>query len=251
MITILKKLGLDPYEIQIYDFLVKNGQSIPSHIATVLDIKRPTVYKTLYALEDKRLVERTELSENAEFRANDPKVLERIIQKKRKDVNKVMDDFLLEYPKYLEFFRQKSATPLIDIYYGVAGLKKVHLDIEKSAKEVLLIRSVFDRGSDELKQEIDRHVAKRGKLGIPTKIITPKVATTNNTLKEFPIVPNREIKFVDKDKLNMDTQIMIYNDKAAITNYRNELVTLVIHQENIVNSMRTLFYFCGELGPAA
>lgn len=252
MKKVLKKLGFEDYEVSTYRFLVKNGECKPSYISQILDIKRPTVYKALNNLESNNLVERDMNKDgDSTFRAKHPRFIQYLVQKKQKESDRIMEKFLFEYSSFTELFSHNNIAPVIDVLHGIDGLKKLHLEVENSADEMLLFRSFIDRDFKELYEEIDRHVTSRTKKGILTKVITPFVKTSIDTIKNYGEFENNglnQIKFILDKSFNLETQIMVFNDKVAITNYRNEIITLLIHQKNIANSFKTLFHTLWDSG---
>jgi sugar-specific transcriptional regulator TrmB len=244
----ITQLGFKHHHAQIYEYLNQNGKSKPAYLAKILGLKRPTVYKALYELEEKNLVKRIvgTKEDDLSFTATHPRNINKLIEKKRAKVNKINKKFQDLYPNYLDAFSQHNKFPISDILSGVQGLKKVHLEVEQLEKEVLLLRSCCDRISDELAKEIDRHVAKRSKLEIPTKIISPTVETLKYTKKNYPKIPNREIRLIDREIFEVSTQIMLYSDKVALTNYGDEVITLLIQQKDIYNSFKILFNLLWE-----
>lgn len=239
--TLLSSLNLDEFSSKIYEYLLQSGEQKPGTISKVLDIKRPTAYKALYNLEDLGLIGRNMDLPEVHFRAKGPQQLKLLIEKQRKKVDKLWNNYLEILPAMTELYEQNYTAPIIQTLFGLTGLKQIHIEIETTAKEVLLIRSVIDRLDEKVTEEIDRHVAKRGEIGIRTKILTPALHTTNATLQKYPGIPGREMRFVDQEKLGIETQIMLYNNKIVITNYRNELVSLIIQQEHIFNSFKQIF----------
>ncbi len=248
MRKILKQLGFNTYDIDIYEYLIKNGPSKPRTLSDSLQIKRPTVYKSLYTLQEAHIIEKVTASddEDSVFKAKDPRFIEFLIQKRNKQIDTMRKEYLTMFPLYSQLYQEKNVTPVVDMLYGVEGLKKIHSQIEAGTDEVLIIRSAYDRNSKKLYEEIDRHVAERSRKHIPTKIITPRLKTVEETLTEYAEIPNREMRLVDPGKLSLATQIMVFGDKVAITNYREEIVTLLVHQRDIRDSFATIFEFMWE-----
>lgn len=245
---LLKNIGYSESEIEVYIYLLVNGKRKPGNISKMLGIKRPTVYKALYLLEDKSLIIRVSgTAESAEFEVNNPKYLDYRIKKHFDKIERVKNDFYRSYPEVIRFYTNNHSLPVVDTLLGLEGLKKIHLDIEDNKYPVDLIRSAFDRDTDDLIREINRHVAKRSKLGIDTRIISPQLSTVRYTLESFREIDGRKIRLIPQYMLNIPSQIMLYDKKVVITNYKNEIISLIIHQNEIFSSFKILFDTLWEL----
>jgi len=245
MKKLFKKIGLDNYQSTILEYLIKNGENKPSQLSQILDIKRPTVYKALYELEELQLVKRhqVENSDDLFFKAKSPYFLKEHITKRRQKIESLEKEFDSQYAQIIEMFMFNHKEPVIDIKHGIDGLKEIHLEIENLKTPIKIIRSSHDRTTEELTKEIDRHVSERSRLKIPTQILTPSVDTIKYTKMTYPKVDGREIKVFPQDQLNISSQIMLYNNNLVLTNYGedNAVISLVIHQKEIYKSFEKIF----------
>ena len=245
MKKLLKKIGLDDFQSTILEYLIKNGENKPSTLSEILDIKRPTVYKTLYELESFQLVKRSnkEGTDDLVFKAKSPYFIKQFIYKKKKKIENIEKEFDVNYSQIVEYFMFNHQEPVIDIKHGIEGLKSIHLEIEELKLPVKLIRSTNDRGTEQLAKEIDRHVSTRSKFEIPTQILTPLIDTVQYTKMAYPIINNREIRTFPAHLLNMPSQIMMYKNNLVLTNYGedNAIISLVIHQKDIFKSFEVIF----------
>lgn len=246
MQKLLKNLNLSQLQIQVYQELLAHGVYKPAELAQVAGLNRSSAYKALYELEDMNLIVRDQDGGGELcFRPKSPTQLNLLVKRQERHADKLRDQYLQSLPQLLSMYEQVGSDPLVDKLAGLSGLKKFHLLMEKAESPISLIRSVDDRLTPVIAKEIDRHVKARTKLGIPVRIITPVVETTKYTLRDYPQVKNRQMRFLP-GSANILTQLAIFDNYLAITNYRDEFVTLLIRQPHIRETFAVLFELLWE-----
>ncbi len=119
---ILNNLGLTPNEAKIYEFLIENGESGISNIATGAKIYRRNAYDAIKRLEDKGLVFQIFSSNQSLYSAVDPDKLSELVAEKQNQLNLALPDLKRKYT-------QKKSSEEAYIYCGLEGQKNIWRDV--------------------------------------------------------------------------------------------------------------------------
>ncbi len=242
---VLIDCGLSLEQAKIYTYIITNGLSTAKVISSITGVGRALTYKILDQLEGFDLVEKREdISKIALFSPKHPRNLKNMIDEKKRGLEHAYNDFNKVYGLLSSEFNALIGRPNVQFYDGVEGISKVHEDILDVAQDIMVISSPIKEGRQEvlhlIKEQIEKQVAKN----IKTKAIAPhldgqKIATPIEEDEKYLITRKK----VSIDKLNIPAQIILYGDKVSITNFKENIITVVIESRHITETFRVMFNY--------
>jgi sugar-specific transcriptional regulator TrmB len=241
-INFLDNLGLTQKEIQIYDTLLAHGEMLPGVLIKVLGLKRATVYKALYSMEEKGVVVQRKVDGKATFCPEPPsKLVEKFKQKveSEQQVLKTMQDQL---PQLMNSFVFSLEKPVMTLYSGVEGLKQIYQDTLNDNK--LLRTSVTFEQVDQAFFEwvMNFYIPEKKKRKIPARMMLSEAPWT-----EFYTHENldgiSELLVVPREQGGAQHSVAIYGDKVAFVNYLSDqsILGVVIHHPLIARTLESWF----------
>src|SRR5262245_39925471 len=127
IIDILKQIGLNEKEAQVYLALLELGTATVHPIATKASIKRPTTYLILEDLLRKGLVSVIPREKKVMYTAESP---EKIIQ----DLNKKQELLKRFMPNMMALYNAKKDKPQVLLFEGRKGIGQVYDNIFASSE---------------------------------------------------------------------------------------------------------------------
>lgn len=240
---ILEGVGLNNTEAVVYEVLLDKGQlGVSGLLKLTPNVNRTNLYSILYSLRDKGIIEQTIKDKKINFKPLDPYKIKDYVFSERENYLKASKELDFVLPDLLSTFNLAVNKPSVRYYEGISGLEKVYNELNNSGvDELLLIRSVNDSDHPELKKVVVNQVRKQVKKNIRTKAITSLVISSRQTFQEEDRMNFVERRLVDKEKLSIPAQIMIWADTVAITNMKGKLISSVIENKNIATTFRIIF----------
>ncbi len=236
------QIGLSEAEAAVYEGLLSLGQAPAQAIIKKVGLKKPTVYHILNQFVKRGLAEAVKGTAKKQFRPTSPENLEDMVLAEAANAERAKK--VLEYalPGLISQYALVLGRPHVASYEGLAGIKKMHDDMIREGKNILLIQSPYDKDFPETKKLVDQNIAQRIKAGIHTRAITPLLSRTAEILK---LDKERliERRVTSQDKFLTPAQIIIYGDKTAITTYREPLLTTIIENKDIRDTFAIIFEY--------
>jgi len=245
MIDYQKKLiqiGLDEVQSFIYSTLLKGGEMTARKVQQTGPYKRGLIYKNLEELGQLGLVEKIEKTGKvAKFAAYHPVKLKELAQDKEKaakDAQLAMDTLL---PQLISDYNLSFGAPGVSFYKGLEGLQKVYDDIIDTKKDLMLFRSIYDDKHPERAEIIQKQIQRQVKANLRALIIAPPRGIEPEELSrldEKNLVTRRTIP---QEMFRLESQIIIYGQKVAITSLKDDSVTTLINNTSINQAFRAIF----------
>ncbi len=241
-LSFLNEFDLTTTEVQIYEYLVKNGLMTPSLIAKNLNLKRPTVYKALYSLEKNSLVIKKEITKKIHFQAASPsKIIDLIAEKEKAfmDAKKTFNSLL---PALSSEYISSTEKPIVRIYEGLEGVKEIYIDILKEVSPGWTILQIEDMDA-ELGEWIRTYFTpKRVKNKIPLKAIVA-AGKHAEKFKEEDKERYRFSRIVPSETFPFEHEVTGYGDKIAFIHYKKNtpLIGVVIKHPYFAKTMKAMF----------
>ena len=244
---ILKDCGLSEDQTHVYLYLLKNGLSTAKNISTKTGTGRALVYKVLEQLINIGLAERRDnLGKIVHFLPSHPQKIKEFTEQKIKTLdhttlllNQIFGSLSSEYNLLF-------GKPNVQYSEGQEGLAHIYDDIIETGKDILLITSPVHKEPDNIKVLISKQIKRQIENNIHTKAITP--ATQLMRTKEEDEKELRERKVVATQDLNIPAQVIIYGDKVAITNFKEEIINVVIESKYIKETFEKMFEYIWNHG---
>ncbi len=235
-------IGLTATEARLYELLLKLGEISAGRLIAETGLKRATVYKSLYALEKKRLVKKMTEGKIIHFRPEPPTSLISLAEEQYKTLERAKKDLQSLLPQLTSNYILAVEKPLVQIYEGVDGLKKIYEDTLKERKIIYAVAQISEIDPELHKWLKSTYVRKRAKFGIVAKVII----SSGSFSKEYTQrdkVELRETKMVESTQFPFQHEVDIYGDKVAFIHFKRgeALIGVVIHHPLIAQTMKAWF----------
>lgn len=246
---ILVDSGLSKEQAKIYLFLLENGLAPVKVIASKAGLGRALAYKVLEQLMVLGLAERREdIGKVALFFPTHPKRLKELLATKRERVVEASEALERSFGLLASSFNLLSGKPNIQFFEGVEGLQRVYDDILETNQNISVISSPIHHGKQEALHLIREQIKKQAEQKIQTKAITPhaegQTETTTPISDDEKYLITRRV--IPAEKLNIPAQIIVYGDKVAITNFKENIITVAIESKYIAETFRMMFEYMWE-----
>ncbi len=228
---IFQDIGLTEKEAKVYLATLETGTSKVSSIAKRSGLNRATAYTILDSLLEQGLVSLIIKNNQKMYTALDPKLFVNRSKEKIKNLEKALP--------LLKKLSSKTDYPRIEYFEGLDGIKQVYTDTLTAKTELLnyadskMVREVWPEYDKE-------YVAKRVRRRIFLRGIAPydeyglKVVSENKS-------KHRDIRLVPRDVFDFSNEINIYDDKVSIVSLKRDLFGIIIQNEDIANTQRSIF----------
>ncbi len=190
-------LGLTEREARVYAALVSLKKASVLTIARAAEVKRPTAYLVLEALEEKELVVSTKFRWVTDYRILNPAHLKRYIKKQERVLQ-------ANFAKLQNLYEKRTGKMRLRTYEGAAGLKTV-LEKVLSERKPLYIIGNEDSFSESLQLYWDFFCKRSAQVGVYPKI--------KAGLKH--------------------TALLLWADKIAYVQFSNEIQAVVLKNNNL------------------
>lgn len=240
-LAILKNIGLTDKEADIYELLLRLGELPPTTITKELKLKRPTVYKSLYALEKKGLVSKID-TKKIHFRPEPPTQLLAVFQEQEKDHKRIQEDIRLLIPSLTASYLLSVERPVVSTFGGFSGLKTIYEDTIRENKEIKAVLQTGEVDEEMFVWLTKVYAKKRAKSKIKAKVIISSGKWSENYIRQDKKELRQTLK-VPADIFPFKHEIDIYGDKIAFINYKKneKLMGVVINHPQIARTMEAWF----------
>jgi len=244
-LEVLLQAGLSPNELEVFQVVLSGGKITAREISRqVAKINRPNVYKVLSELQKKKLVRKTSKGKINAFQISDPYHFRDLLAEKRRKLAETTDRIEQVLPEIMSMYHFTTDRPSVRYYQGADGLELIYQELNHSGeKELLLIRSVYDDDHPELSKIINRQIGIQIKLGIRAKVLTPLVPESKMTFINLDKERLVERRIVERKRLILPAQVLIWGDTTAIISMKNKIIGSVIENKEIAETFRTIFKF--------
>lgn len=239
----LKKLGLTQDQAKIYEILVMVNVLPARLIAQKSGIGRELTYTVLKQLEQLDLVERLNQTKIIVFRAKHPRHVKKLLEEKRNIVADAERSYQETISGLVSDFNISHNQPFIRFYEGEEGLKKTYDHILKHAKEVRVIRSLYDYEHENLRSLVTSQLKKQAEKGIRSFVLSPHLPHMRPEKLSHNLERKITRKVIQKEKFIMPAQVIVYNNSVSITSMKKEVVTTIIENEDIAQTFLNLFQY--------
>ena len=158
--SLLMQIGLSEVQSKIYLYLIEQGQSTPSQIATGISENRTTVYSAIEKLEKLSLISQKNKGKVSAYIPNHPSALESIAEKRLRLVAKQVKNLESNLPSLINYYNEYQSTPGATTFYGKEGIKTIWNKVIATKQPYYFVRSQHDEMNDkqaleEFKQVVD------------------------------------------------------------------------------------------------
>lgn len=241
-LTFLETIGLTKKEADLYELLLRLGETEAGQIIKASKLKRATVYKTLYSLEKKDLVSKKDVEKKIHFRPEPPSHLLSLSENRFQTLERARSQLQAFIPQMTSSYILAVEKPVVSTFEGLDGLKEIYEDTLREGKEISAVLQTSDVNAEMFSWLTRSYVKRRTKLKIHAKVIV----ATGSWSKEYTRRDKKEYrttKVVSSKLFPIQHEVDIYSDKVAFLNYKKgeALIGVVIRHPQIAQTMKAWF----------
>lgn len=242
MLKSLKQIGLKEKEIKAYLSVLENGYLTAQAIASATGIKRTTVYLVLEKLIKIGLVGEIIEKNKKAFFAEKPEKLLKIIQEKKKEMEKEETRIREFLPRLEKILKNKKTAPDEEIrhYQESEGAWNIAEDMLKNRKDFYVISpgKIYDYlGLSRFLSDITKKRRQSG--GTKAFMITDYHPQNLKFFREED-TDFREMRFLPEIK-DSNSAMILYADKIALVSLAKPYSSILIKNTEIFSLIKFVF----------
>ncbi len=179
---ILKNIGLDTKEIEMYLVMVKLGKSTATQISEELGIPRQTVYYIVDRIVSKGVVDQTNENGVKKYVAN-PYKLEDVVESKQEELVKSKISLEKEIPKLITENKLGLELPRVEYYQGREGLERLFstmLKVHKQTGQKDFVGYGINHFYPGMEDFLKKFLVQRNELQVQTKLFIAEGGNSDN-----------------------------------------------------------------------
>jgi sugar-specific transcriptional regulator TrmB len=240
----LTLLGLSLKESRFYNQLLLRGPTAVRDLEKLTGEQRTNCYAILKSLEAHQLVVRDDLLPTLRFKANDPRLIRKLLAEKQAEINNVNRYFTESLPKLSSLYRLTTEQQGVAYFTDTEGFIAVYEDMLQAGHTIcsFISETIVHEQPRLYEAIVIEHAAKRGKRGIASRLLAC-TATAPYLSGEHFSQRGVEVRVLDADIF--DGEITIYGNKVALTSYKTgALQTLVLNNKALAKTFQAIFDTC-------
>ncbi len=222
--------------------LIEHGALPIQEITKKTKLKRATIYKVLYGLEDKGLVVKFKKNKKIHFKPEHPYKLLEMLQAQTLKYEHGLSNLENSINEITSAYNLTQNQPGVRVFEGIEGVKQVYMDTLNEGKEILAILKPGDF-DPTLVRWLDTYYTKnRASRGIHAKVIVAKDRKSEHYL-ERDKKELRTTAVIPANKFKLGTEVNIYGEKVAFITFpkQKNLIAIIIHNKLVSDTMRALW----------
>lgn len=240
-LSFLETIGLTRKEANLYELLLKLGETPANEVIKQSKLKRATAYKTLYSLEKKGLVKKDESKNIIRFRPESPDKLMNFADQRHEEFDRAREDLRTMIPKLTSDFTLSVEKPIVRFYEGKEGIIKANLEILAEKQEILAYVYVDESVDDQMEDFWKKYYKQRVRDKIYVRSITPD----NRSGKEYKKRDKDQLRttyLVPQEQFPMKIEKNIVGNKVAFFSQESgKLIATIIENKLIADTERAIF----------
>ena len=237
--ALLKELGLSQNEAKVYLAAIELGPSLHKTLADKAGVKRPTLYYEALPL----LVEKGLLVETVRGKRKYlvPQDLQPYLESRKQLLEKAGE----LVPQLRTLLAAATTKPVLILYEGVEGIKKVYAD-HLAQREPILELVGIENIRPELQIYIQKYyIPERTRRRIPLRMLISGPTAAGIFKVKSEKYELREARTLDGKLLPIPLGCNVYGDTVSLTLHRedSEPVGLIIRSQEIATALRSIFEF--------
>ncbi len=243
MLKELQDFGLSENEARVYLASLEIGKATADEISKHANVKRPTTYVQIESLMQKGLMSSVEEGKKTYFAPESPEYLKRLFEQDRQKLDVKNKELERVLPDLEKLFTHAGERPRVRFFDGKEGIRTMREEFLKvKSKELFVIFSQDVLEGVFGKEELTTYSQRRAEAGIHSRAIYThsggKFKDTHPSLTER--------RFIPENKLSLETDIIIFDNKIALTALRGKLFGVIIESKEIAKSIRSVFEILWE-----
>lgn len=238
----LAKIGLTKREQEVFSALAENGPSTLKSLILKTKLKKPTVYRVVFDLEQKGLVFSDNKKYEKTYTVHEPKRILSLLGNERRKLRRLELEFEEMLPQISTLFRTTGSQPKIEIYQHEEGYTRLANQTLECEEKIIYYLGNVENIYTALGNDYDKtyYIPTRLKRGIAFKMLTRKTPLTIEDYRKADTRENRETRFLPK-AMQLETTILIFDDTVTFLSEPNEMLALAITSPSIAKTMKLVF----------
>ncbi len=231
-IKVLKNLGLEEKEAEIYIASLELGESSVARLAIQSGIKRPTTYIILESLIEKSLVSKVIKGKKIYYTPLHPKKLQVEAINNLEQINSVL-------PHFESLYNAQTNQPRIRMFEGLGKLDAAYDEFFSTKGEVLYIGN-FSAAAKVFEQSY----IKLANLKYSKDFSIKMIIDNSRASREYALANESEFhqtKFIPSDLMPFNVDIGIFDNKTIITSVTENYFSVSIEASEITQAFKTVF----------
>jgi len=233
-----EQYGLSKNEAAVYAASLELGPATADQLAKHSGVKRSTTYLQIEALQEMGLMSSYEEGRKTLFTPESPENLSRLIDRQKAELDLRQKELGQQLPELIRSFESAGERPVVRFYQGKEGIVSVREEMLRvKNKETFVIFAADEMETLFTDEERNEYTLRRDKLGIKLNLLYSRKSGPFQS--EAPSTTNR--KYLGKEIDDFFTDIIIYDNKVAFFSMKGETFCVVIENQNVSESLKTLF----------
>lgn len=228
--NLLEEIGFTKAESIVYLRLLRLGKTKSGNIIKISGLQSSVVHNALNTLIDKGFVTYILEGKVKRYSALDPKLIEKYIESKRQEFNRILPD--------LESLKEKSKEPITvtEVYEGWEGLYSATLSLIEEGKKGDIYK-YFAAEESLLSEEVLKFFSKVDLLKKEKGIYVKGIAE----IKSKSILKNYKNSKIRYTSLKIPPAMNLFKDKILIMSLSEKPVAILIKSKEISKQYNKLW----------
>jgi HTH-type transcriptional regulator, sugar sensing transcriptional regulator len=234
-ISKLQQLGLTKNEAKLYLAALEFGPATIAHLAKKSNVQRTTIYEFIEQMINKGIIIKTVSGKRNLYASASPKYLENLIEKQKSIIKSLM-------PELLSLAEKSPHKPIIRVFEGIDGIKKVFQDtLNQPPESVIKYFASYKESFEAMSTTyMTNYVNRRVKNRIYSKGILRSDEYEKKHTKENKKELRESISLPEKE-FPITHNVMIYQNKISIISFGQEKFSVILESQQIADSQRAIF----------
>jgi sugar-specific transcriptional regulator TrmB len=229
----LRSAGLHKQEIDVYLYLLAQGESAPPAIARGAGLLRPNTYAVLGTLRDKGLIERHQMGKRFVYLAKDPAAILRRMDEQR-------DTLAATLPDLRALYKSQKNKPSVRFYYGMDEVKEMFSRTEK-ASEILFVATsakLFDAYAAHFKRYRESLMQEQVFV---RDILTQQSGISIAQATRTAMRGYYDARFLPHKYEDVPTSIRLWNNNVGLATFSEPVTGTVITNDDLAKTFKSMF----------
>ncbi len=236
----LQKIGFTPGESEIYELLIKSGETKAGTLIKQANIASSKVYDVLERLIHKGLVSFVEKEGIKHYQATPPERLNDFLESKKSEIQSAQEE-LKNIITIIKSERRETESNNVRMYIGKQGLKIVLKELAEASRKDKFNYGYGTQGNPFLEHvpyDMQEFIDAEKKYGLKTKILFAK--------GQIQKQPNAEIRYLPPEFM-APVRTMIAGDKVFMVDFTGKINSIIIENKSIAQSYKEHFQFLWKM----
>lgn len=240
---VLREIGLDRTESQVYFLLLQKGILNIQDITNQLKLPRSSVQLACENLLSRNVIKFSTTGKRRNFYVERPKDIDNFIKYEENilNLNKMMVSSVITKLNHIYINSQKIEPIEIEELKGEEGFIKTFYDSLNQPPNSETLRIGSDPSSFIVgREQLKKFSQERMKRKIYTRLLIPNSELSKIEIKEA-VYKMREVRILNKELFDPKIQMSVWQENTAITVWDKGLHSIIIKNKSIADTFRQLF----------